>query len=139
VCSKLLYSCLLLRICNMYADTGLFVFMYRMYSWCLIVIDLSICPTYDLLHVLHCSPHIPQEIALFCGTLSCICLYMVLLVRKAIFMLECLRKFVTLRISGLRNVNVTHVFCCMFVTVLSVFCFFFRTYKGDNKSKLFST
>jgi hypothetical protein len=122
VCSRLPYSCLLLRICNAYADMGLFVLMYRMCSWYLIVIDLPVCPTYDLLHVLHCSLYIPQEIALFCGTLSRNCLYTVLFVRKAMFMLVCLNKLVILCISGLWYVNVTHDFRCVFVTVLSVFC-----------------
>jgi hypothetical protein len=39
----------------------LFVLVYRTSSWCLIVIDRPICPTYELLHVLHCSLYIPHR------------------------------------------------------------------------------
>jgi hypothetical protein len=141
VCSRLPYSCMLLRICNVYADTGLFVFMYWTCSWCLIVIDPPICPTYDPLHVLHCSVYIPLEIVLFCGTLSRKWLYTVLFVRKATFMLVCLNRLVTLCMSGMRYVNVTHVFCCVFVTVLSMFCvliiIFFKLWIMRNGKPLF--
>lgn len=101
LCSRLPYLCLLLRICNTHADMGLFVFMCLMCSWCLIVIDLPVCPTCDLLHVLYCSLYIPQEDVLFCGTFSRNCLYTVLFVRKSMFMLVCLNKLVILCISGL--------------------------------------
>ena len=55
VCSGLPHSCLLLRMCNAYADIGLFVFICRMCSRCLILIELPVWPTCDLLHVLHCG------------------------------------------------------------------------------------
>jgi hypothetical protein len=124
VCSRLPYSCLLLRICNTYADTELFVFMYQICSWCLIVIYAPICPTYDLLHVLHCSlySYIPLKIVLFFGTLSRKRLYTVLLVRKAMFMLVCLNGLVNLCMGGLWYVDVTHVCRCVFVRVMSMFC-----------------
>jgi hypothetical protein len=80
LCSRLPCSCLLSKKCNTYADMGLFVLVYRMCSWCLIVIDLPVCPTNELLHVLHCSLYIPQQNVLVCGTLSRNCLYTVLFV-----------------------------------------------------------
>jgi hypothetical protein len=82
------------------------------------------CPTYDLLHVLHCmsSLYIPLQLVLFCGILSCSQLYMVLLVRNVIFILVCLNRLVTLCMSRLWYVNVTHIFFGVFVEVLSVYC-----------------
>jgi hypothetical protein len=87
LCSRLPYSCLLLRICNACANAWLFVFVDRLCSWCLTVISLSVCPTYNLLHVLHCSLYIPLEIA--CSVAFCLIIayiHMVLIVRKAMFM-----------------------------------------------------
>ena len=49
-CSGLPYSCLLWRIYNAYVETGLFVFIQRVFSRRLISIDLPVWPTYDLLH-----------------------------------------------------------------------------------------
>jgi len=42
-------------MCNAYAEIGLLVLKYRVYSLCLVVIDQSDCPTYELLQVLHLS------------------------------------------------------------------------------------
>jgi hypothetical protein len=66
----------------------------------LLLSNLPVCPTYDVLYVLHCSLYITLEIALFCGILSRNCLYTVLLVRKAMFMLVRLNRLVTLCTSG---------------------------------------
>jgi hypothetical protein len=54
-CSGLPYSSLLLRMCDAYTETGLFVLIYHTCSWYLITLDLPMWPTYDLLHVLHCN------------------------------------------------------------------------------------
>jgi len=42
-------------MCNAYAEIGLLVFMYRVCSLCLVAFDLSDCPTYEFLQVLHLS------------------------------------------------------------------------------------
>jgi hypothetical protein len=47
---------------------------------------------------------------------------MVLFVLNAVFILVCLNRFVTLYISRLWYVNVTHVFLGVFVVVLSTLC-----------------
>ena len=70
VCSGLPYSCLLPRMCNAYAEIGLFVLIYLICSLHLISIDLPVWPTYDLLHDLHCTLYIPLEFILFFGVLS---------------------------------------------------------------------
>jgi len=44
--------------------------MYRVCSLCLIPIDLSVCPTYELLQVLHFSLYIPLEFISFLVILS---------------------------------------------------------------------
>jgi hypothetical protein len=100
VCSRLPYSCLLLRICNMYvyANMRLFVLLYHMCSWCLIVIDLSVSRMiyYMLVHV--------SRRKMLCFVVLCLViayLLLLLFVRKAVFMLVCLNKLVILRISGL--------------------------------------
>jgi hypothetical protein len=77
---------------------------------------------YDLLHVLHCSLYIPLELVVFCSILSCSQLCVLLPVRNAIFKLVCLKKLVTLRMRGLWYVRVAHVFLCVLVKVLSLFC-----------------
>jgi len=41
------------RMCNAYAKIGLLVPMYRTCSLCLVDINLTDCPTYELLQVLH--------------------------------------------------------------------------------------
>ena len=53
VLSAFPYSCLLLGMCNAYAETGLFVLMYLTCSRCRIPTDLPLWSTYELLHVLH--------------------------------------------------------------------------------------
>jgi hypothetical protein len=87
------------------------------------VLLLSIYPSvpHAIYYMLYCSLYIPQGDVLFCGTLSRNCLYTVLFVRKAMFMLMCLNKLVVLCKSWLWYVNVAHVFHCVFVTVSSVF------------------
>jgi hypothetical protein len=115
--------------------------LYIMYvHGVLLLTILPVCPTYDILHVLHCSLYIPLEIALFCGVLSRNYLYTVLLVRKSMFMLVHLNRLVTLCTSGLWYVNVTHVFRCVFVKVLSVFCvliiLFFKLWMMHNGKPL---
>jgi len=55
VCPGLSYTCMLLRMCNACAETGLFVLIYLIYSMYIIAIDLPIWPTYDMMHVLHCN------------------------------------------------------------------------------------
>ena len=86
---------------NTYAETGLFVFMYLMFSRCRIPIDLPVWPTYELLHVLHFNLYKPLQFILFSGILSRSWLYMVLLFRKAIFKQVFLNKLVTLCMNGL--------------------------------------
>jgi hypothetical protein len=63
------YSWLIFKICNAYAESGLFVLMYLVCSQC-IAIHLPVCPTYRLLQELHFSLYIPLEFIVFCGTLS---------------------------------------------------------------------
>jgi len=53
-----------------YAEMGLLVLMYRVCSLCLVSIELSDCPTYDFLHVLHLSLYIPLEFVLVLTILS---------------------------------------------------------------------
>ena len=55
-------SCLLFNMCKAQAKTGLFVFMYLVCSLCLTLNDLPVCPTYELLQVLHFSVYIPRGI-----------------------------------------------------------------------------
>ena len=106
VCSRLSYSCLLLRMCNAYAETGIFVLIYHICSQYLIAIDLPVWHTYDLLHVLYCNLYIPLESVLFCGDLSSSWLYMVLHVRNAMFRSVPLNMLITWCLSGLWYVNV---------------------------------
>ena len=75
--------------------------MYRVCSLGLIPIDLPVCPTYELLQVLHFSLYIPLEMILFWIILPLSCLYMVFVSRKAMFILVCLNSLVILCISGL--------------------------------------
>ena len=95
------YSCLLFRKCNAYAEIGVFVLMYLVYSRCRIPIDLPVWPTYELLHVVHFNLYEQLEFILFSGILSRGWLYVVLLVRKVIFKLVFLNKLVTLCMIGL--------------------------------------
>ena len=90
------HLCLLFRMCNVYGENGLLVLMCLMFSRCHILIYYPVWPTYELLHVLHFDLYMPLEFILFCGISSWIWLYMVLLVRRALFQLLFLNKFVTL-------------------------------------------
>jgi len=77
--------------------------MYLVCSRCRISIELPVWPTHELLQVLHFNLYILLEFILFSGILlrSWLYMYMVLLVRKAIFKFVFLNKFVTLCMSGL--------------------------------------
>ena len=101
VSSAVLYSCLLFSMCNAYTKIGLLVFMNRVCSLRLVVIDLSDCPTYALLQVLHLSLSIPLECLLVLAILSVSCRCMVFVARRAIFKLNCLKRLVIFRTSGL--------------------------------------
>jgi len=57
-------------MCNTYAEIGLLVLMYRVCSLYLVAIDLSGCPRYELLQVLHLSLYIPPEFVLVLTILS---------------------------------------------------------------------
>jgi len=94
-----------------------------MCSWCRISIDHPVWSTYELLHVLHFDLYKPLEFILFRGILSRSWLYMALLVQTAIFKLVLFNKLVTLCMSVLWYVKVTHFFvCCVCVGVTFVFC-----------------
>ena len=67
-------------------------------------------PTYELLHVLQFNLYMPLKFILFSGIPSRSWLYMVLLVRKAIFKLGFFNKSATLCMSGLRYVTLTQFF-----------------------------
>ena len=69
--------------------------MYLVCSRCRVPVDLPVWPTHELLQGLHFNLYIPLEFTLFSGTISRSWLYMVLLVRKAIFKLVFLNKLVT--------------------------------------------
>ena len=120
VCSGFPYSCLLLRLCNAYAEIGLLVLIHLIGSRRLISISLPVWPTYDLLHVLHCNICMPLEFILFSGILSHNWLYVVLHVLNVTFKSVFFNKLVTLCVRGLKYVNVIHFFSC--VCVLSVLC-----------------
>ena len=121
VCSGLPYSCLLLRVCNAYAETGMFVLIYHICSRYLIAIDLPVWPTFHLLHVLHCNLYIPLESVLFYGDLSSSWLYMVLHVRNAMFKSVRLNRLIIFCMSELWYVNVIHFFLCVCVGVFFAF------------------
>ena len=112
VSSAFPYSCLLFRMFNAYAETGLFVFMYLVFSRCHIPIELPVWPACDSIHVLHFNLYIPLEFISFSGIFSRIWLYNVLLIRKAILNLVFLNKLETLCTSVLGNLKVTNFFCC---------------------------
>jgi hypothetical protein len=73
--------------------------MYLVCSLCLISNDLPVCPTYELLQVLHFNLYIPLEFVLnyFITELF---VYGVV-AGKAMFRLVCLNRLVILGISGL--------------------------------------
>jgi len=75
----------------------------------------------ELLQLLHFNLYMPLEFILFSGIQSQNWLYMVVLVRKAIFKLVFKNKLVTQCMSGLWYVKVTHFFCCVCVGVTSDF------------------
>ena len=54
-----LYLCLLLSICNAYAERGSLFFIYRVCSWYLAFRLRLVCPTYALRHVLHVILYTP--------------------------------------------------------------------------------
>jgi len=88
-------------MCNAYAEIALFVLMYVVYSQCRIPIDQPVWPTYELLNAVHFNLYTPLDFILFSGIISRSWLYMVLLVRKAIFNLVSFNKVVTLCMIGL--------------------------------------
>ena len=94
-------------MCNAYTEIGLFVLMCLGFSRCRIPIDLPVWPTYELLQVLHFNVYVPLEFTLFSGILARSWLYVVLLVRKAIFKLVFLHKLVTFCMSGLLYILTT--------------------------------
>jgi hypothetical protein len=53
------YSCLLLSICNAYAERGSLFFKYRVCSWYLAFRLRLVYPTYALRHVLHVILYTP--------------------------------------------------------------------------------
>ena len=124
------YSCLLFRMCNAYAESGLFVFMYLVCSRCRIPIHLPVWPKYESLHVLHFNTQMPLEFILFSGILSRSLLYIMLIVRKAIFKLVFFNKLVSLCMSGMWYVKMSHFFVVfvwvwlLFFCVLSIIFFF---------------
>ena len=85
-------SCLLFRMINAYAESGLFVFTYLVCSRCRILIYLPVWPTYELLHILHFNIVMPLGCISFSGILSRSWLYIMLIVQKVIFNLVFLNK-----------------------------------------------
>ena len=73
VSSAVPYSFLLFSMCNAYAEIVLLFLIYRVCSLCLVAIDLSDCPTYELLQVFHLSLYIPLEFVLVLTILSVSC------------------------------------------------------------------
>jgi len=51
----------LFRMCNAYAEIGLFVLMYLLGSRCRIPTDFPVWPTYELLHFLYFSSYMSLE------------------------------------------------------------------------------
>jgi len=88
-------------MCNAYAEIGLLVLMYCLCSLGLIAIHLPYCPIYELLQVLHLSLYIPLEFVLVLTILSVSCLCIVFVARRAIFKLQCLKRLIIFRVSGL--------------------------------------
>jgi len=72
------YSCLSFNMRRALDETWLFVFMYLICSLCLIPNDLPVCPTHELLQVLHFNLYISLEFVLFWFILSPSCLSMVM-------------------------------------------------------------
>ena len=97
------YSCLLFGMYNAYAKIGLLVLTYHVCSLCLVAIDLSDWPTYELLQVLHLSLYIPSEFLLVLTILSVSCWYIVFVARRTIFKLVYLRRLAIFRISKLNK------------------------------------
>jgi hypothetical protein len=74
------YSCLLFRMCNAYAEFGLFVLMCLLCSRCRIHIELPVWPTCDLINILYFNLYMPLHFILCSGILTRSGLYVVLLV-----------------------------------------------------------
>jgi hypothetical protein len=97
--------------------------------WCILfVMSYShwspVWPAYELLHVLYFNLYMPLEFILFGGILLWNWLYMVLLVQTSIFKSLYLNKLVTLCMSWMWYVKVTHFFfCCVCVGVTFFFVF----------------
>ena len=119
------YSCLWFSMCDAYAEIRLFVLMYRVCSLCLVSIELSSCPTYELLQVLHLSLYIPLKFVLVLTIFLVSCWRIVFVARRAIFKLVCLKRLVIFRISGLWQENATHFFVCCVVVVGGFLSLFF--------------
>ena len=58
VCPGLSYSCMLLRMCNAYVETGSFVLIYLVCLMYIIAMYLSVWSIYCMMHVLHCNIYI---------------------------------------------------------------------------------
>jgi len=81
-------------------DGGLLVLIYLICSSCLTFIELSDCPIYTLLHVLHFNLYIPLRFLLV--GFSDNCCWMVLVALNAMFRLKCLNILVMRLIIGLK-------------------------------------
>jgi len=95
----LLYSCLLLSICSVYADLGSLFFMYRVCSWYLALRLRLVCPIYALWHVIFYIPlfsYSGMGVCFFCFMYCCV----VVVVLNAMFILVFLNKLVTVLIFG---------------------------------------
>ena len=91
---------------------GCLSLMCLLCSQCRISIDLPVWPTYELLIYI-------WRWSLFCWVVF----YRVLLVRNTIFSLILFNKFVTLCVSGLLFMKVTHFFFIVFVWLWLFYCF----------------
>ena len=106
------YSCLFCNMCIAYADCGLLLLIYLMCSLYLVFIDLSDCPIYALLQVLHCNLCIPLGFVLCAFSLDNCC-RVVLVALNAMCILVSLNRLVIRLIMGLKYVNVVHFLCSL--------------------------
>jgi hypothetical protein len=93
--SRFPYSCLLFRMCNTYAEIGLFVLTSLICSWFRVSIYLPVWPKYDLLHVSHCNLRMLLEFILLRDILSYNWLYIVIPILKAMLKSTFFNKLVT--------------------------------------------